>query len=86
MAISPENRKKFEKYGLDMIRLDYVEGGRRLIGPPNRSEAQEWIAEKVARDEHRETSRYRAMLFLTVVAAIAAVIAAVPVVQAWISN
>ena len=86
MAISPENRKRFEQAGLDLIRADYFAGGRRVILPENRLQAREWMAEKETKNASRESVRNRLMLVLTGLATIGALIAAVPVVKSWISN
>lgn len=92
MTISPEQRKRFEKAGLELVQADYVAGGRRVIhggdkSRPNaltldRMAAQEWIAEK----SRHEKLRRRLMMAFVAVAATGAVIAAVPVVKSWISN
>ena len=80
MAISHENRVRFEKVGLEVIRMDYVNGSTRVIRPENRAEAMEWISEQESKTRSRENGRYRLMLFLTAIAAIGAFIAAAPVI------
>lgn len=86
MAISPENRERFERAGLELVRLDYVTGGRRFIGAHNRGEAIEWMIEKEADNFGRDKSRFRLMVILTSIAAAAAFVAAIPVFVSWISN
>lgn len=47
-------------------------------------EVQQWIMEESRRVERKETLRYWGMLVMTFIAAVAAVIAAVPVVKEWL--
>ena len=54
-----------------------MEGQERL-------EALEWIAEEEKKASDREKKQYRLMLGFTIVAAIGAVVAAMPVVWGWI--
>jgi type IV secretory pathway component VirB8 len=52
-----------------------------ITDPTENVEAQRWISEQTRKNERREQWRYHVMLWLTFIAAVAAVIAALPVVQ-----
>jgi hypothetical protein len=87
MTITPDNRKLFESMGVDAVRTDLLrafEGNQRIPPGPGRQQALEWISEQERKQRRRETLRYRIMVVFTVVAAIAACIAAWPVVKEWL--
>jgi hypothetical protein len=68
-----------------------VAGGHRVIHGKGRLDserlaAKEWMAETEAKNARRETLRYGLMVALTALAALGAIIAAVPVICSWISN
>jgi hypothetical protein len=86
MAISAELRARFERAGLELIRMDYVSGSHRVIRTENRAQALEWINEQEGLNRTQDKRRYGLMLALTALAALGAVIAAIPVVATWISN
>ena len=81
MSIRPESRVKFEKQGVLLIRLNLQMGN---MGGPEQQEAISWLAEKERESEKRDNVRYGWMLFFTVVAAVGALIAALPVVRDWL--
>src|ERR1700730_4133459 len=83
MAISPSSRAKFEKLGLQYVRKD-IGMGFSLTDGQERVEAQEWMHEQQTKLERRETFRYWSMLVFTLIAAVAACIAAEPIVKVWI--
>jgi hypothetical protein len=83
MTITPNNRKLFESMGVHAVRTDLLrafKGNQRI--PPG--EALEWLSEQEGKQRRRETWRYWIMLWLTLVAAIAACIAAWPIVKGWL--
>jgi hypothetical protein len=86
VATREEIRQQFKKIGLATIRADFVNGGHRFIGAQNRELARDWIAEQEAAKSRTESIRYWTMLILTFIAAVAAVIAAIPTFASWISN
>jgi hypothetical protein len=53
-------------------------------GPVRDIEAPEWLKEQEYEQRRRETMRYWFMLVVAIVAAIAAVIAAWPIVKEWL--
>ena len=81
MSIRPESRVKFEKQGVLLTRLNLQMGN---MGGPEQQEAISWLAEKERESEKRDNVRYGWMLFFTVVAAVGALIAALPVVRDWL--
>jgi hypothetical protein len=86
-AITPNNRKLFESLGVDVVRTDLLrgfEGNTRIPRGPARVEALEWLTEQDGVQRRRETRRYWVMVFLTLVAAIAASIAAWPTLKGWL--
>jgi hypothetical protein len=83
MSIRPESRAKFEKLGIKFVRQDIIMGHSIQDGLENR-EAQEWMAEQQRKLEFRESIRYWLMLIFTFIAAVAATIAAWPVVKDWL--
>jgi hypothetical protein len=88
MAITPNNRKLFERLGVDVVRTDLMrafEGNARIPRGPTRLEALEWLSEQEGKQRRRETRRYWTMVWLALVAAIAACIAAWPIVKGWLS-
>jgi hypothetical protein len=54
------------------------------IDGPEQQEAVRWIAEQQHASERRDAARYRMMPFFTIVAALAASIAAWPIVKEWL--
>ena len=85
VTISPEYRKRFEAIGLEDVERELVIGnGKYLIMGRMREEAQEWVPEERQRIEkldrrrrRNEALRYYGMLGVTVIGALAAVVAAV---------
>ena len=87
MTITPDNRKLFDSMGVDAVRTDLqrgFEGNQRIPPGPGRHEALEWLSEQEHKQRRRETLRYWFMFVFTVVAAIAACIAAGPIVKEWL--
>jgi hypothetical protein len=83
MTISPDNQKLFESMGVDAVRIDLLsgfEGNVKIPRGPARDEAKEWLGE----EERKQRRRERLMLGLTVVAAVAASIAAWPIIKDWL--
>lgn len=72
-----ESRAKFERLGLNFVRQRFGMGN--FDGEEN-VEAQRWMIEA----DRKQRREQRAMLWLTLIAAVGAVIAAVPVVQMWL--
>jgi hypothetical protein len=81
MSIRPESRAKFEKQGVLLTRVNLQMGN---MDGPEQQEAIRWIGEQQHTSERRDTARYRMMLFFTIVAALAASIAAWPIVKEWL--
>jgi hypothetical protein len=81
--VRPESRTKFERLGIDYVRKDIGFGFTIQDGEETR-EAQEWMFEQNRRLEMRESLRFWAMLLFTVIAAVGAVIAAIPVIKDWL--
>jgi hypothetical protein len=79
--IRPEQRAKFERMGLAFVR-QWLQMG--VVDSVENLEVQQWIMEESRRVERKETLRYWGMLVMTFIAAVAAVIAAVPVVKEWL--
>jgi hypothetical protein len=78
--IQPESRATFEKQGVSLTKMNVQMGnmdGRVQL------EALHWIAEQERESTRRDNLRYWSMLFVAVVAALGAVIAAWPVVREW---
>jgi hypothetical protein len=87
MTITPNNRKLFESMGVDAVRTDLLrafEGNQRIPPGPGRHQALEWLSEQERKQRRRETLRYWITVGLTLVAAIAACIAAWPIVKGWL--
>jgi phage terminase Nu1 subunit (DNA packaging protein) len=100
MPISENKRKLFQDIGLDVVRREVAGGEFKYIpnDDESREEARQWIAEeetKLAREKleaaELETSRFettlrwtKAGVIVAIIAAIAAVIAAWPVIKEWI--
>jgi hypothetical protein len=83
MAISPGNRAKFEKLGLDFVRSDIVMGFY-IEDNQERAEAREWMHEQEKYLARRDALRFWSMLLLTFIAAGAACVAAWPVMKDWL--
>jgi hypothetical protein len=84
MTVTPNNRKLFESIGVDAVRTDLLrafEGNQRIPAGPGRHQALEWLSEQERKQRRRETLQYWLMFAFTVVAAIAACVAALPVVM-----
>jgi hypothetical protein len=86
MTITSNNRKLFESMGVDAVRTDLLRAfeGNQRIPPAGRHEALEWLSEQEGKRRRRETRRYWFMFVFTLVAAIAACIAAWPIVKGWL--
>jgi hypothetical protein len=87
MTITPDNRKLFESMGVDAVRTDLLrafEGNQRIPPGPGRHQALEWLSEQEGKQRRRETRRYWTTVWLMLVAAIAACIAAWPIVKEWL--
>jgi hypothetical protein len=80
VTVTPANRKRFERLGVATVRLD-LQWGVFVEPGDDRNQALEWLAEQDRATACREAFKYRAMLILTLVAAVAACIAAWPVVK-----
>jgi hypothetical protein len=92
--ITPDLRENFELYGTEVVALALGLGvlpvGSVQTGMPsfvlrmvlmNQTPAIEWLRERRDREERRESLGYWSMLILTAIAAIAACIAAYPIVK-----
>ena len=101
MAISENNRKRFEGIGLEKIRRELTVGDYHYIpvDDTTQAEAREWAAEQEAKLEKEkkdarelEARRFRSVLGWTIagvvvtVVAAAAIIAAGPVIKEWIER
>jgi hypothetical protein len=85
MAISPVSRAKFEKLGLNSVRNDIGKGW--LIPDHEESlQARAWVREQEIRSEGYDRWRFWSMLIFTFVAAVAACIAAWPILKDWITK
>jgi hypothetical protein len=92
MAISKENRMRFEGIGIADVRHELGVGYvKYLIGDDQRSQAVEWVAEQDARVEQqkreaktRESHRFVAGLLVGAVGAFGTMIAAWPVIKQWL--
>jgi hypothetical protein len=80
MAITPENRKKFERQGVDLTRL-YLQMG--IIDKQENIDAQHWLAEQDHKNLQQQNRRYWWMLVFTVIAAVMGSIAAWPIIKEW---
>jgi hypothetical protein len=88
MTITPDNRKMFQQMGTDAVRIDLLrgfEGNERIPRGPARQEALDWLAEQDGKQRRRETRHYWGIVVLTAIAAIAACIAAWPIIEGWLS-
>jgi hypothetical protein len=86
-TISPDNRKLFESMGVDAVRTDMTrafEGNMKIPPGPGRHEAVAWLSEQERKQRRRDAWRYWFMFVLTAVAAVAASIAAWPIIKDWI--
>jgi hypothetical protein len=81
VSIRPEIRGRFEKQGVYLTRQNLQMGN---LDGREHQEAIMWLAEEERKTTQRESARYSLMLFFTIVAAVAAIIAAWPVVKDWI--
>ncbi len=80
MAIDPANRAVFEKLGLELVIIDMPIGSLIQDGAM-RGQALEWIGEQRAIKQRQDDRRFWAMVILTAIAAIAACIAAWPILH-----
>jgi hypothetical protein len=80
MAVSPQNRAQFEIMGSAGLRADMITGNY-IKNVDTLNQAQEWLKEQDSIKERRETLRFWSMILLTAAAAIAAGIAAWPVIK-----
>jgi hypothetical protein len=93
MTLDPRIRNELERRGPDSVR-DLL----RAAGPgqgaaikvqvsgasdPLRSEVEAWLRDKELTIERRETCRFYVIVVLTFIAAVGAVIAALPVIREW---
>jgi hypothetical protein len=81
MTITPENRRRFEKMGYEMVRLDLLrafEGGCKIEGA-DRDQAGEWVSEQNRKQQRIGT-------WIAVLTLIAAAIAAAPVIKQGIER
>jgi len=83
MTISPEQPAKFEQLGLDFVRNDIALSPIIQDGAESAA-ALEWMHEQNMRLARRDALRFWCMLTLTIIAAVAASIAAWPVVLEWL--
>ena len=91
MAIPDRDRSRYEAIGLTAIRRELEVGNvQYLHGEVQRRQAREWVVEQEAKaQEERENARrlenrrFIASLFVSIIAAVAAVIAAWPVIKEW---
>jgi hypothetical protein len=89
MPISDSNRARFEGIGLDLIRRELSVGSAQFvqIDDDSRRQAREWVTEQLAIRQRQEKSGRIWMTVGTVaaiVAAIAGLIAAWPVIKGWV--
>jgi len=80
MAIMPENRKKFEKQGVNLTRL-YLQMG--IIDKQENIDAQRWLEEQDRKNFRQQNWRYWWMLGFTIIAALTGSIAAWPIIKEW---
>jgi hypothetical protein len=83
MAISPENRTRFEAMGVELVRIDLLRAfeGTMIARGTDRQQADEWITEQDRKRRRYGCWRDAALLLLTAIAAIGAAIAAWPVIR-----
>jgi hypothetical protein len=77
MTITPENRKRFEEMGYEMVRLDLLrsfDGGCVIEGRADRLQAGEWVSEQ-------DRKQKRSVTWIAALTLIAAAIAAAPVIK-----
>jgi hypothetical protein len=85
VAINPASRAKFKEMGLNAVRGDIGRGW--LIPDYEESmEAREWVREQEIKLEGYDRWRFWSMLIFTLVAAVAACIAAWPILKEWITK
>jgi hypothetical protein len=80
MTVSPQNRAQFEIMGAAGLRSDMITGNY-IKNRDTLDQAHEWLKEQDSIKERRESVRFWSMILLTAAAAIAACIAAWPVVK-----
>ena len=80
MAINRKNRTLFARLGADFVRID-IAIGSVINSSQLKTEALEWLSEQVLAHRRRENRRFWLMVTLTCIAAIAACIAAIPVLR-----
>ncbi len=80
MNIRPENQAKFAKQGVYLTRQNIQMCN---MGEPEHQEAIAWLAVEEHKAARREAVRYQLMLGFTIIAAVAASIAAWPVIKEW---
>jgi len=83
MSIRPESRQKFETQGVYLTQQNLQMGN---LDGREHQEAIMWLAEEEHKVSRREANRYWSMLGFTIVAAVAASIAAWPVVKEWLTK
>ena len=79
-------REALERLGEDVVRHRLA--NRMPIGDGAENlpydEARAWLAEKATERRRTESRRYRTILIIAIVSAVAAVIAALPVLRSWL--
>jgi hypothetical protein len=83
MAISPANRIRFERMGVNSVRKD-IGMGWLIPDHEDSLQAREWVREQELRSEANDRRRFWWMLIFTLIAAVAACIAAEPIIKDWI--
>ena len=78
-------RKEFEMIGPETLRLR-LETRRAEFSGECAREAEVWLLEQDAARARAENRRYRFILAVAIISAVAAIIAAVPVVTSWIAG
>ena len=93
--LTAEERAALDALDPEIVRMRLLESGTgpgaslpgfNVKGGITRSNIEEWLIEKHKEAAALERSRYRRVLLWTVVAAVAAIIAAWPVVEPWIRS
>lgn len=80
MNIRPESQAKFARQGVYLTRQNIQMGN---MDGREHQEAVAWLAEEEHKAARREAVRYKWMLGFTIIAAVAASIAAWPVIKDW---
>jgi hypothetical protein len=91
MAISDANRAYFKDVGLSRVSRELVlRSPYYLINNDQRRQASEWVEEQLAKPQHEkrtekmhETTRFYAALLVSILAAIATLIAVWPIIAGY---